>query len=495
MRAERKRRDRLKDEAQRDQLRKDCADSLFRFVEECWHVLEPATDLKTNWAIRAMCDLLERVTAGQIQFLLINVPPGMMKSLLVSVIWPAWEWGPKGLGTNRFLTTSYSLKNVHRDNGKMRRLVTSSWFQTLWPEIKLSRSQNTKDKFDNEMTGGREGRSFEAMTGGRGDRVIVDDPHSVDGGESDVQRESAVQSFREGMSDRVNTADSAIVIIMQRIHESDVSGTVLTLGLGFVHLNLPMEYERDQHCEIVIDGEVIFSDPRTVEGELLFPERFPLSYVERQKLTKGDYGYAGQYQQRPAPREGGMFKPDQILIVEFVPGIPRKRVRGWDIAGSTRKTSPYTVGALLADLDGVIYIEDVKRQRAEIDQAENLIVTTAWNDGETILQSLPQDPGQSAKSQKFHVSKRLAGLNFKWSPESGAKQDRAIPFAAMVNSGMVRMVRGPWNAELIAELRKFPASTYKDQADALSRAYGEMVRPRLEDPGIAAPMILTAAPA
>jgi predicted phage terminase large subunit-like protein len=94
-----------------------------------------------------------------------------------------------------------------------------------------------------------------------------------------------------------------------------------------------------------------------------------------------------------------------------------------------------------------------------------------------VRQSLPQDPGQAGKAQKVHLSNRLAGLDFMFSPETGAKEDRAIPIASMVNSGTVRMVQGaPWNSALIDEMRNFPASAYKDQVDALSRAFAEMAK-------------------
>ncbi len=427
-----------------------------------------------GWALKAMCDHLEAVTRGDIQYLLINVPPGMMKSLLVSVFWPAWEWGPMGLSHMRYLTSSYSGELATRDNVKMRRLVESEWYQMLWPEIRFARDQNAKQKFENTETGGRECKSFESMTGGRGDRVIIDDPHSVDGGESDTVRQGAVQTFRESITDRLNdVTKSAIVIIMQRLHQSDVSGTILQLKLPYVHLCLPMEFEVERKCITYIGGVKFFEDPRTYEGEMLFPERFPKEEMEQMKVKKGEYAYAGQYQQRPAPREGGMFHPDKMEVIDFLPadGI---QVRGWDIAGSTRKTSPYTVGAKLMLADGELIIMDITRGRLDILAAERMIITTAKND-RGVLQSIPQDPGSAGKSQKAHLSAALQGRKFKFSTETGSKEFRAQPFASQVNSGNVKMLRGPWNDILVDEMRNFPNSTYKDQIDALSRAYYELL--------------------
>lgn len=467
------RRDLMRDTGE---VRERCL-SLYEFVKASWHIVEPFTPFVGGWAIEAMCHHLEAVTRGEIQYLLINVPPGMMKSLLVAVFWPAWEWGPMGMQHLRYLTSSFSESNVLRDNRKMRQIIESEWYQALWPEVVLSRDQNAKHKFENVKKGFREGRAFQSMTGGRGDRVIIDDPHSVETAESEVEREKTVLLFRESITDRLNDIrKSAIVIIMQRLHEADVSGIILSLKMPYVHLCLPMEFDPARRCETHVDGRLFFRDHREADGELLFPERFPSEELERLALAKGQYAYAGQYQQLPAPREGGMFKVDQILPVDAVPkgGL---RVRGWDIAGSERKNSAYTAGARLCIVDSIIYIEHVSRARAEVDKAVDLIAQTAeWDGGDNVRQHLPQDPGVGGKALRNLLASKMAGLDFGFSAEIGSKHDRAIPFAAMVNSGMVRIARGDWNAELLAELRLFPGSQYKDQVDALSRAYAEILR-------------------
>lgn len=483
------RRERKRIAKEGDKIRGRCQ-SLYGFVQEFWSILEPSKQFVGGWALEAMCEHLEAVTRGEITRLLINVPPGMMKSLLVAVFWPAWEWGPCGLSGMRYLSTSFSEPNVLRDNSKMRRLLESDKFRMLWPEIQFAKDQNSKRKFENTKTGGREGRPFTSMTGGRADRVIIDDPHSVDTAESDVERESTVLTFREAISDRLNDIEkSAIVIIMQRLHEADVSGTILNLKLPYVHLCLPMEYDPARHCRTYVNGELFFEDPRSIDGELLFPERFPRKALARLRLVKGEYAYAGQFQQAPAPREGGMFKVERIVLCDTVPA-GAERCRGWDIAGSTRKTSPYTVGFLMAEHEGVIYFEDVKRERAEIYEAEQLIVGTARDDGLSVVQDIPQDPGSAGKSQKSHLSRKLHGLDFHFSPETGKKEDRAIPLASQVNAGNCRMVRGKWNAELMAEMRTFPGSMYKDQVDAGSRAYARIAKTANYDDEFAGPEIV-----
>jgi hypothetical protein len=220
------------------------------------------------------------------------------------VLWPAWEWGPAGLASLRYLSTSYSESYVSRDSRRMRDLVASEWYQARWGDhVQLVRTGETS--FENAATGSREGKPFRSLTGGRGDRVLIDDPHSTETAESEAERQTTIRIFRESVPTRlINPATSAIVVIMQRLHAEDVSGVAINLGLGYEHLMLPMEFEPERRCHTSIG----FKDPRTYDGELLFPERFPREVVDRDKAAMGSYAVAGQFQQRPTMREGGLFK-------------------------------------------------------------------------------------------------------------------------------------------------------------------------------------------
>ena len=240
--------------------------------------------------------------------LLINVPPGFSKSTLTAVMWPAWEWGPKNLAHKRYLATSHSQNLAIRDSTKMRRIIQSTWYQERWGDrVKLTGDQNSKLKFENTEAGFREAAAFTSLTGVRANTVIIDDPHSVDSAASDAQREATITTFLEALPTRlVNPKESAIVTIMQRLHEGDVSGVIIEKNLGYTHLMLPMEFDPLRKCET----EIGFEDPREEEGELLFPERFPREVVERDKSVLGPYASAGQLQQAPAPRGGGIIKRD-----------------------------------------------------------------------------------------------------------------------------------------------------------------------------------------
>lgn len=460
------------------------------FIKEHWRVLEPTRPLKFGWALRAMCRHLEAVTEGRIQFLLMTVPPGMMKSLLM-VFWTAWEWGPVGRPDLQMLATSYSQPNVLRDNLKLRRLIESDQYQAAWP-MKLRGDQNAKGKFENTGNGFSEARPFSSMTGGRGDRVKVDDPHSTETAESDAERKTAVRIFREGITDRLNDiTSSAMVIIMQRLHQQDVAAVAMELDLGFVHLNLPMEFEAERvgkdgkktggPCRTYVDGTLFFEDPRTVDGELLFPERFPRAEVERLKRAKGSYAYAGQYQQRPTPRDGGTFKREWFEVVDAAPAISAARkVRRWDFGATDpkEKTSSdpdYTVGLLLGEIGGIYYVLDIVRGQESPAGVERMLKNTALQDGKAIKVRIPQDPGAAGKSNAAHQIKLLAGWDVKAALESGSKEIRATPVEAQAEAGNIKLVNGPWVAAFLEEIAEFPNAKHDDQVDALSGAFAELV--------------------
>ncbi|WP_338128952.1 phage terminase large subunit [Bradyrhizobium brasilense] len=501
IRAERQRR---QTERERERLARDAdairarCQTLAGFFREAWHVLEPNTPLIWNWHLDALCEHLEAITAGRINRFLANVIPGSSKSMAVSVMWQAWEWGPKGLRSMRYLTTAFNDGPVKRDTRKCRDLILSTWYQALWPEVELTRTGETS--FANSSTGTREGVAFGSLTSQRGDRLVIDDPHSTETAESETERNNTTRKFREGALNRLNDQErSAIVVIMQRLHEDDISGVILKLKMGYVHLMLPMEFEPERRCTTSIG----FTDPRTADGELLDPVRFSRDTVDNLKRDTTQYAYSGQYQQRPSPREGGMFKRHWF---EFVPAAPAatRWCRGWDLAASKKKPQTasgpaYTAGVRLGVAAGVYYIGHSVRERASPAEVDALIKNTATQDGTAVRISIPQDPGQAAKGQVLAFAKLLAGFDVRFSVESGDKTMRALPVSAQAEVGNVKIIktgdpaRDAWIEPLLDELGIFPAGTFKDQADALSRAFAEALAMALvPDVNIGSPVQVSA---
>lgn len=454
---------------------KDRSKTLAGFIREAWSVVEPGTPLVWGWHIDAICAHLEAVTYGRITRLLINIPPGTMKSLIVSVFWAAWEWGPAGLPHHRFYTTSFKDELVTRDTRKMRDLVFSPWFQERWGHLVRKVRAGERD-FSNDQQGWRIGSAWTSLTGERGHRLIIDDPHSTEQAESEAERKRAIRIFRESAPSRiVDPVTSAIVIVMQRLHEEDISGVALSLG-DYVHLCLPMEFEEDRRCETVIG----FKDPRTYDGELLFPERFPREVVEREKRTMRAYATAGQYQQRPISREGGMFKRDwlrKMKASELPAGM--RWVRYWDLAASEEQFGAdpaYTVGLKLGRMpNGRLVVGDINRLRAEGPGVRRMMRDTAKDDGRYVEIGFPQDPGQAGKSQAKDMVLMLQGYIARSYIESGDKITRAEPASVQAEAGNLYIVEADWNEAFIDELTNFPASKHKDQVDALSGAFAMLI--------------------
>ncbi len=449
--------------------------SLIHFVRDAWHVVEPAQRYVHGWHLDAVAQHLQAITDGHLTRLLINIPPGTMKSLLTAVFWPAWEWGPRNRPSTRVLATSHNDRLATRDNLKCRRLVSSKWYQDRWGDrVQMVADQNAKTKFENTATGFREAMPFTSLTGSRGDRVIIDDPHSVDGAKSDAERSSVIDTFTESVPTRLNNPkSSAIVVVMQRLHEHDISGIILERGLGYEHLMLPMEFERDRACRTSIG----FRDKRAHEGELLFPDRFPRDVVERDKLVMGSYVTAGQFQQRPAPREGGLFKRDWFEVVDAVPATSR-RVRRWDFAATEQSGNSdpdWTVGLRMSESRGVYYIEDVRRDRKSPAGVEAMVTNTASQDGKQVKIRIPQDPGAAGKSTAAHMVKLLPGYDIRAEIETGSKEVRATPLSAQAEAGNVKLVRGAWNEAFIDEVTVFPNGAHDDQVDAASGAFASLL--------------------
>jgi len=454
--------------------------SLHEFVRQMWRYVDPAP-FRDNWHLGVICEHLEAVTRGEIQRLLINIPPRHTKSLIVAVMWPAWTWiqrrrdygllaGPQV----KFMSASYAQTLSVRDSVKCRRLIDSPTYQERWGHrFKLTSDQNTKIRFENNKGGYRVATSVGgALTGEGGDIIILDDPLNAVDASSETIRQSVLEWWDESMSTRLNDLDAgAYVIIMQRLHHQDLSGHVLDKAdEDWVHVCLPARYEHDHPH--VFDG-----DQRTKDRELLWLNRFSESAIRKLEVSLGSYGAAGQLQQRPSPREGGMFDPkwwgDPITRASLSPGV---RVRGWDLAASIETGSAYTAGSLMRLAGDEFAIEHMVRVRGTPRAIEDKILETAKADGPHVIIDLPQDPGQAGKAQVAYLKRKLAGYNVRSSLETGSKEFRAGALSAQVEAGNVKLVRGTWNRVFIDEAALFPNSDYSDQVDASSRAFHRLMR-------------------
>lgn len=481
----------------------DAEKRLRDFARVMWPIIEPGHPLIWGWALDAMCELLEAVHRGDVKRALFNVPPGFSKSTLISVLFPAWEWGPRNRAELRYLCVSYVQALSIRDNRRCRMLIESDLYQSLWGDrVTLTSDQNAKVLFENDRKGWKAAAGITGnVMGHRADRICLDDPNDTKRVDSDAALDSTTQFISEVMPSRFADDESATMIMQQRTGERDASGHVIEHDLGYTKLILPMKFVMSRRCFMALGFDaagkpITFEDPRTDEGELLFPARFSEAKVEEmiKDLSSwgGDFAVAGQLQQDPIPRGGGMFKRAWFQI--WTGPLPAgKIVRGWDLAGSTGNRSPFSVGALMRlATTGQVIVEDVDRARIDAAGLEDHVAAVAARDreqyGDQVEISLPQDPGQAGKAQKAGFARALQGYRLHFSTESGAKDIRAAPFASQGSAGNLYIVAGKWNKPYIAELSTFPRGLYADQVDASSRAYARLIEKRIAPPS-AAPMI------
>ena len=336
-------------------------DSLYLFTRDAWEHLDPVPFVPGRH-LEIMAEYLEAFIAGEIPRLLLNIPPGHMKSLSVSVLLNAWAWTKPARTGLRFMATSYRADLALRDADKTRELIRSPWYQERWGNVigpmretrlQIRRDQDQKTRFQNSHGGYRFSTSTSGIMGEGGDFIILDDPHNVEQAESDYQRDQTVERIRMALPTRVRSPNGGVCVMMQRLHERDYAGAMIADATDLVHLCLPARYEK-KHPFVSVpitlkkSGRKLPGDFRTDERELLWPGLFNDQRLGDLETEIGSYATAGQLQQRPHPREGGLFKRSWF-DGNFVEAAPKGGaiVRGWDLAATEGGTAPFTVGLRL----------------------------------------------------------------------------------------------------------------------------------------------------
>jgi len=478
------------DLVRKEKQRRAASASLYEFVKQAWHVVEPGVKFIESWHIETICEHLEAVTQGDIRKLIINIPPRHSKSTIVSVIWPMWEWLAQP--DEKFLCASYSGNLSIRDNLKARRLVQSPWYQERWGHMfRLAGDQNAKQRFENDKTGYRLATSVGGTaTGEGGSRLILDDPHSAQEAQSDAVRESALEWFDMVWSIRLNDPkNDAMVTIMQRLHERDISGHILEDIGGWEHLMIPAEWDG-----VVRKTSLGKYDPRKNKGDLICPERFGEKEITDLKQLLGTYGTAGQLQQDPTPSEGGILKTNYLELWPHDEGLPPFEyiLQSYDCAFTEKTTGDPTACTVWAVFthngerhmmlidawDEHLSYPDL-RSRAIKDwgteyggisekspysrpRRPDRVLIEAKASGQSLIQDLRlakvpvvgYNPGRADKISRAHQAAPTLELGHVWIPESGKNKGQPVT----------------WAANFIKQVAKFPVAEHDDYVDTFTQA-------------------------
>lgn len=461
--------------------------SLGEFVSQAWHVVEPATQFVPGWHIDAISEHLEAITSGEIRNLIVNIPPRHMKSLLVGVFWPAWTWATRA--HIQFLCASYAQALAIRDAVKSRRLIQSPWYQERWGHtFALTGDQNQKMRYENDQAGHRIAAGVGGTaTGDGGDILVADDLLKAGDADSDAMRTAANDFWFETMSTRGNDPKTvAKVIIMQRLHERDLTGAVLDRmregGEHYEHLCLPAEHDKRQYA-----SGIDFEDPRTGEGELLWESQFGADELSTLKASLGKRAAAGQLQQLPAPAGGMIF-----LSEWWADGLNRydaedKRIQNtvvgrwlsFDTALKDKESNDYTaMGVYELTPDYQLMKRNAWWRRMQFPQLATTIEDEAqrWNFDEKLRGIVVEDKGSGTsalQSVRQSAPDWLAALLIAFNPQ-GSKEGRGRQASLWCERGCVLLPSPspsvPWLLSFCDDfLFKFPGGAFDDPVDELTQ--------------------------
>jgi predicted phage terminase large subunit-like protein len=478
-------------------------ESLYDFLKAAWPYIDP-NPWKDGWAVDAIAEHLQAVCDGQIKRLIVNIPPRCSKSSLISVAFPAWVWAQKirtatsGPGV-QFLYASYADKLSLRDSVKCRRLIESPWYQRLWgSRFSLTSDQNTKSRFSNDQGGERLITSIGAgVTGEGGSIILADDPNSATEAFSEAAIQSTIDWWTQSMSTRLNDMSTgAYVVIQQRLAEDDLTGYILEKNVGeWTHLMLPMRYEPDR----AVTTSIGWKDPRSVPGELLWPERFPEEAVVQLERSLGPMIANGQLQQRPEPVGGGIIKRDYWQLWERDSFPPMDFIlASLDTAYTTKDANDYSAltvwgifsGDTTAHANRMIDKEGrpVYMDRTFNEGAPKVMMMHAWRDRlefhhlvEKVVKSCialkvdlvlieSKAAGLSVGQEIRRLfSNEKFGVQF-FDPKSQDKLSRLYSVQHLFAEGIIYAPDRTWSEMVISEVAQFPYSKHDDLTDTVSQA-------------------------
>ena len=454
--------------------------SFAHFAELFWPTIEPAP-LEPGWHMREVCKALQAVAEGRIMKLAISIPPRHSKSLLASVLWPAWlhTRDPK----IKLMAASHTLGLALKFSKMHREILRAPLFVKHYPWAQIKHGSDAAGSW--ELTSG--GRRFSGavnakFTGHGGNVMIIDDPHDLNDLDSVRAREQVAHWYRSSWFNRRDDATTTReVVIMQRSAADDLIGELKSFG--FQNLAIPALRTDDPP-----PTDIEYDDPRAL-GEALVPERMPAEELRVLEREMGRH-YHAVYQQDPRPLGDNMFL--RGWFTEPPDGWEQhavRRVRYWDKAATAAepgKDPDWTVGVLMAAIQipgkpRQFVVENIVRMRASPGQTQARQVALIKADNEAyqnVLTAEEQEPGSSGKEAMVNRALAFRGYAFHPDVKTGPKEERWFTMSVQAEAGNVHMVRAPWNGRFLDELESLPNARHDDQADAAAGALAMMLRQR-----------------
>lgn len=451
-------------ELRQEILREKAERSLDSFIQQAWSVIEPGTTYINNWHIQLIAEYLHAVNDGEIRRLIINIPPRHMKSIEATVCFPVWTWTQHP--ERRFIKVSYSDSLSRKHNILSRDIINSPWFQQNWGDrFTLKDDVNRQNEFENNHHGMMYSTSVGgAITGNGADIIIIDDPQNPLMANSETERQNSIDFFKNTLQTRLNDPKTgAFIVIMQRLHENDLTGYILSEDLGYTHLCLPAEAEKKTIITFPKSGKVITRE----EGDPLNPQRFDRDVLSNLKKSMGSLQYAGQFQQVPAPAEGVIFRREWLGNFYSDGAAPNTNdIQSWDMAFTKSEGSAKVAGFVMGRHKSDIYIKDLINEKMSFTESVAAVRTLAgkWPRARAkVVENKANGPAIVDL-----LKKEIAGM-VEFNPK-GSKEERAISVTPYFEAGNIHFPdpkTHPWVHDLIKDLLMFPKGTFKDTTDAL----------------------------
>lgn len=452
--------------------------SLAEFVKKSWPILEPTDPLIWNWHLDAICDHVQALLEGRIpkNNLVITVPPGSMKSRIVSVCAPCWWWIHQPSWRAIFSSTNPRL--TMRDSVNRRTLLTSSWYQeSFHPTWRFAEDQNTKSLYKNTAQGWHAAVSANAaITGERANALFWDDPLDAALANSRTEREGVIYWYDNAFANRLSSEKGVRCGIMQRLHEEDLAGHVIKSG-EYEELKIQQLFTAPTEKKPRVVTSIGWTDPRTQDRELMFPARFSVKGLTTEKRRLGTAGFSAQQQQEPSPAGGLLFKRDWWRVFKMPDGhegMTNEQLRtalgiqrigsGFDTALTEKTANDFSSNHVIAQTQNRFLVLDHRKEKLEFPAVQKWVVA---NGARWKPEGIPIEGGGSASGKAIVQGIRMDTTLPAIEVPNIAKEVRAARVSPTVEAGVVYLPEGaPWVDEFIESMAKFPRGAHDDDVDS-----------------------------
>lgn len=430
------------------------------FINKVFHTINPSVEYQPNWHIRLIAEYLQAVQNGDIKRLIINIPPRSLKSVCVGVAWPAWILGMDP--SKRIMSASYSQVLSIKHSLDCRFVLSSNWYQQIFPKTILSKKHNQKSKFMTSENGFRFATSVGgSATGEGGDVLIIDDPHNPSQIHSLKMRTKVIEWFEQTFVTRLNNKNTgSIVLVMQRLHEEDLSGYLLATSNNWIHLKIPVIAPKNQ-VFLMNNYEYQY-----IKGDILHSSRDSSEQLIKLEREVGVHNFAAQYLQEPISNNSAMLSKEDISYYETLPEQFNYLVQSWDTAIKVSENADYSVCTCWGVLDKKYYLISLFRQKLTYPELKSKVDKLAKRYSPKSI--LIED---KASGQQVIQDLRLDGLANIIAIKP--KLDKITRFASVLSlfqAGAVQLPKqAAFNSILLCELLAFPNCKNDDIIDSISQ--------------------------